>query len=209
MAENQGKGQMGLVERRMQRTRRDLTKAAMTLFQKQGYDATTVEEIAAAAEVSPRTFYRQFPSKADIVIAMPRMGFEELVATLEDWPQGESIVDGLREGLVPAMGDASRADMEFMGTLMAQNPELRARRLEDFRQNEIAVAGALARRLEISADELRVKVASATIVATMRVAVEDWLRTGSAVPVLAHVLAGMDLIAPMLELALAADDPHD
>jgi hypothetical protein len=107
------------------------------------------------------------------------------------------------------MGDASRADMEFMGTLMAQNPELRARRLEDFRQNEIAVAGALARRLEISADELRVKVASATIVATMRVAVEDWLRTGNAVPVLAHVLAGMDLIAPMLELALAADDPHD
>jgi AcrR family transcriptional regulator len=200
---------MGLVERRMRRTRRDLTKAAMGLFQEQGYDATTVDEIAAAGEVSPRTFYRQFRSKADIVIAMPRMGFEELVATLEGWPPEGSIVAGLREGLVHAMGDATRADMEFMGKLMEQNPELRARRLEDFRLNEIAVAGALARHLEISADELRVKVASAAIVATMRVAVEDWLRTEVSTPALSHVLAGVDLIAPMLELALAPDGPHE
>src|SRR6202050_991002 len=58
----------GLRERKKARTRASLREHALRLFRDQGYTATTVEQIAAAAEVSPSTFFRYFPTKEDLVL---------------------------------------------------------------------------------------------------------------------------------------------
>jgi AcrR family transcriptional regulator len=58
----------GLRERKKAKTRASIREHALRLFREQGYGATTVEQIAEAAEVSPATFYRYFPTKEDVVL---------------------------------------------------------------------------------------------------------------------------------------------
>ena len=76
-----------LVARRTERVRQEVAAAAEDLFAKRGYDDTTVEDIAEAAEISPRTFYRLYPAKADVVVDMAQTRFGDFVAALADVPR--------------------------------------------------------------------------------------------------------------------------
>lgn len=87
---------LGLRERKKRRTREAIVEAALELFAEQGFEDTTIAEIADAAEVAPRTFFAYFPSKEDVVFAdFPEM-LEAAVARLHDRPAGESVVDAMR-----------------------------------------------------------------------------------------------------------------
>ncbi|PRC43812.1 TetR family transcriptional regulator, partial [Mycobacterium sp. ITM-2017-0098] len=69
MAEYRGEPALGLRERKKRRTRATLINAAVGLCDRQGFDGTTVDQIAAVAEVSPRTFSRYFATKDAIALA--------------------------------------------------------------------------------------------------------------------------------------------
>ncbi|OBA83365.1 transcriptional regulator [Mycobacterium sp. 1164966.3] len=79
-----------LRDRQRAQIRADIRRAAFRLFADRGYDGVTTEEIAAAAGVSPRTFFRHVPSKEELLLAPVRHGGAEVVALLERRPAGES-----------------------------------------------------------------------------------------------------------------------
>src|SRR5207344_3192834 len=84
----------GLRERKKARTRAAIREHAFRLFRAQGYDATTVEQIAEAAEVSPSTFFRYFPTKEDVVLQddIDVLGME----TFQSQPAGMSPIAAFR-----------------------------------------------------------------------------------------------------------------
>ena len=87
-------GPSSLRERKKARTRAALREHALRLFREQGYQATTVEQIAAAAEVSPSTFFRYFPTKEDVVLQDDMD--TRMIAALEQQPAGLGPVAAVR-----------------------------------------------------------------------------------------------------------------
>ena len=85
----------GLRERKKQRTRRALFEAALRLFGERGYEATTVAEIAAAAEVSTRTFFSYFPSKEDVMFPDVKERITLGLAIVAEPEAGERPIDVL------------------------------------------------------------------------------------------------------------------
>src|SRR5438132_5590407 len=96
--------QPGLRERKKQRTREAIVRAAHQLFVERGYDATTVPEIAAAADVSTRTIFAYFPSKEDILFSDFPLMKEALAQVLADRPEGEEALVTVREFILSTVG---------------------------------------------------------------------------------------------------------
>ncbi len=87
---------LGLRERKKRRTREALTEAALALFADRGYERTTVADIAAAADIAPRTFFSYFPTKEAVLFAGTDERLELIVAAFADLPDGLDPVDAIR-----------------------------------------------------------------------------------------------------------------
>jgi len=101
----------GLRERKKQRTREQIVEAAMRLFAERGYQATTIPDIAAAADVAPRTFFSHFPSKEAVVFHNVDRELDGLGNALRDRLPGETAFDALRRW-IEAMVDHWTAEEE-------------------------------------------------------------------------------------------------
>src|SRR2546427_13014219 len=117
----------GLRERKKLKTKEAIQREAMRLFQEQGYEETTIDQIAEAAEISPSTFFNYFPTKEDVVLfdAYDPMAVQMLL----DRPKDEPLSIGLRkvlEGLAAAFERDKRMILA-RGRLFVEVPELRAR----------------------------------------------------------------------------------
>jgi AcrR family transcriptional regulator len=110
--------------------RERLVFAAVDLFTEQGYDATTVTEIAARAGVTKSTFFRYFPDKRDVLVAGQATLSELLVAGIADAPAGSSPLEAVASGLErvsSAMGPMNRDLGPRMKAAVAANTELQER----------------------------------------------------------------------------------
>lgn len=128
--------EVGLRERKKARTRTTIQQHAMRLFRVQGYQATTVEQIAAAAEVSPSTFFRYFATKEDVVL---RDDYDRLMLeAFRAQPPGLSPIAAARAamrqlgGVLEGLSPEELALEEERAALQLSVPEIRARWLDEF-----------------------------------------------------------------------------
>ncbi|MDL4815447.1 acyl-CoA-like ligand-binding transcription factor [Actinomadura opuntiae] len=163
-------------ERKKAQTRRMLQEQAMRLFLEKGFEATTVEEIAAAAGVSHMTFFRYFPTKEDVV------DYDDYDQTLAERiaarPSGEPPLDMIRHALTQddqvAPDPAEREGMLTRMRLVLDTPALRARSWEHKNADERLIAGALAAHPGHDPDALHTRVIAAAAVAAMTAAFRAW-----------------------------------
>ena len=102
----------GLRERKKQRTREQIVDAAMRLFAERGYQATTIADIATAADIAPRTFFSYFPSKEAVVFHNVDRDLDRLATALRDRPAGETAFDALRRWIDVMFDDWEREEGE-------------------------------------------------------------------------------------------------
>ena len=165
----------GLRERKKARTRAAIRQEALRLFREQGYQATTVEQIAAAAEVSPSTFFRYFPTKEDVVLQddMEPM----LVEALEQQPRELGMVAAIQASMRAVSASLSEEQWDLLrqtAELGMTIPEVRARAMDDFSRTIAMMAGAMARRTGLSPGDLRVRTASGAIFGAIMAATAPW-----------------------------------
>ena len=156
--------QPGLRERKKARTRASIREHALRLFREQGYGATRVEQIAEAAEVSPATFYRYFPTKEDVVL-QDDLDVLTLEA-LEAQPAGLSPLAAVRGAVAAAQAGFTQEEQErFQQTtrLTMAVPEIRARAMDEFARTIDVTAAALARRTGRKPDDLAVRALAGAI----------------------------------------------
>jgi AcrR family transcriptional regulator len=155
----------GLRERKKAKTRAAIHAHALRLFAAQGYHATTVEQIADAAEVSPSTFFRYFPTKEDVVLHDELD--PKLIASLTEQPAELGPIAAIRRSMRETFAGLSEAEAarELQRHELARTvPELRARMLEQFAGGLAMLSDALAERLGRSPDDIEVRTLAGAVV---------------------------------------------
>jgi AcrR family transcriptional regulator len=170
----------GLRERKKARTREAIIDAALDLFERNGYDDTTIEEIAAAAEVSPRTFFRYFDSKLELIMARTGSKNPDLGPLLAERPAGESLLDSLRE-LLRSQLDAQMGDPLVLREMqvMLSTPSLRNMAREHFYEEEAGLAVMVAERLGLDQDSLAAHVIAGMLASALWATVNCWIAEGA------------------------------
>jgi AcrR family transcriptional regulator len=159
----------GLRERKKQRTREQIVEAAFRLFDERGYQATTVADIAAAADIAPRTFFAYFPSKEAVVFFDYEPIIAALKAAIEQRPEGESTIDALRRWLEESLpAERHESDKEQLRhCLIADEPGLAAHHRHLLSRFEDILREGVARDLGDPPDSLRPKLVAAAATAAL------------------------------------------
>jgi AcrR family transcriptional regulator len=173
----------GLRERKKRRTRDALLRAALELFTTQGYERTTVDEIAEAVDVSQRTFFRYFAGKEEAAFAVQEMVEAHFVESLRTRPPGEAPLEALRGAVLEgwdtisdAVGAVVPVELYLrMFRVIESTPVLLAAHLRRSAETEEQIARLLAERegLDVAADP-RPRLAVAVFGAVMRVTGRQW-----------------------------------
>ncbi|WP_159085027.1 TetR family transcriptional regulator [Planctomonas deserti] len=175
-----------------ERTRRlaqiELTTVAQDLFLEHGYEETTVDQIAAAAGMSKRTFFRYFPSKDDLVIGKYDLFGDRMADALDARPADEPVWESLRRvfdiTLDYVQDSQARARNDAMDRIVQSTPQLTARYLEKLQRVQALLIGRVAARLgsSASASDPRPAAIVGAAFACMQAARASWLSSDQSEP---------------------------
>ena len=168
---------VSITVRRIAQSRRELAETAARLFAEQGYDATTVEEIAHAAGISLRTFFRYLGAKEEVIDDILEQRIAGFAAALSARPPGETLLDSLRaaghDSLTKALDDGT----VDLFAVVRRTPVLRARWLVRCNTYTDMVADSLRGRLAAQSDPVVADLAAGALIGLMTTVIDRFADT--------------------------------
>ena len=164
----------GLRERKKAKTRAAIREHALRLFGEHGYAATTVDQIAEAADVSPSTFFRYFPTKEDVVLAddYDPLLIEAVRAQPADVPPIQAVRRAIREVFTRVTQEEWERERARQRMYLAV-PELRARAIQQYTDSVDMVADVLAERMGLPPGDFGARVMAGAIIGASLAALPD------------------------------------
>lgn len=172
---------MGLREIKMGRTRRQIADHAFALFMTQGFESTTIEQIATAAEVGTRTLYRYYPTKESLIVDFVEAGLGSAVEQLRKQPDDTPLPQALYT-MIEAVLRVSREDTDrvlAVYRLAEQAPSVKARLAEQALRWRIEVADEVSRRTGGGAHaDLVASLTAANAMNIIDITMRTWVMSG-------------------------------
>lgn len=172
---------MGLRERKKLKTRMVIQQHALRLFREQGYAQTTVEEIAEAAEISPSTFFRYYPTKESVVLTdfYDPVFLDAFISQPPNLPPLQALRAGIKEIYNKMSGDEQGYEND-RGRLILEIPELRAAMINNVMTVFQFMTESLAKRTHKNADDPAVRMFTGAIMGVLVGAAMRWIEDPSA-----------------------------
>lgn len=170
------RGRPPVSDEQRERQRLEISRHAVRLFARQGVAATSGEQIAQAAGVSERTFWRYFPYKESCVEPLLTKMVDAFCAVLDEWPAEVELIDHLRDAYTPVLGSSSSDDIDtVLSVVRLTHTEraLRAAYLMLRERAENALADVLAHRTGRPSTAIDVRVQAAAVSAVLKVASDE------------------------------------
>ncbi|MER9300101.1 TetR/AcrR family transcriptional regulator [Mesorhizobium sp. M0621] len=176
----------GLRERKRRETAHRIAEAGLKAFLANGYDTTTLDEIAAAAGISRRTFFHYFESKDEVLFANLSNYASMVKASILAEPPTGAAIDIARGALLNLVGSLLGSEMMATAKVMRESKTLRSRRHTGYLQFEQAIFDGLR---ELRPDQARdsLRLVSLVAIVALRLAVETWQQQNARHPLAGYV----------------------
>ena len=201
---------LGLRERKKEKTRHALETAALELFAEKGFDGTTVDEIAEACDVSPRTFFRYYATKEEVLFADGDQRLEALLAELAGRPADELPIRAVQAAFLATTDEyaQNRERLLLRSRAYDSSSGLRSHKFERLQSWEEAVTAALMERDRLAGGttpDLLLRLVAGAAMACLHAALHQWLDAGGDLPTLIN--DGFDYLVEGLSTHDAARVP--
>ncbi|KKX26695.1 TetR/AcrR family transcriptional regulator [Rhizobium sp. LC145] len=172
----------GLRERKRRETLQRITDAGICLFIEKGYEATTLDAIAAAAGISRRTFFYYFKSKDEILLSLQSGVGDMIVDALREVPRDKRPLEAIRDAVVKVCALIPADDMIAIDRLMRSSEAVQARKQASYVQQEKALFAALRERWPDPQREAGLRLVAMLAIGAMRLASDAFNREGGRRP---------------------------
>ena len=171
---------MGLRERKAQRNRERIVSEALDLFRKNGYEQTTMESIAEAAELSPSTLYRTFPTKDSIILEPVRVFTEQICSIFVQQSEHCSVEEALAEAIFAVVeeNDRNATKTLLVRSIIDKAPTARAHLWDYVYAQQKELSRLIAKRLKVKADDLGVVFTAQVVMTIVGLAADRWRASG-------------------------------
>jgi AcrR family transcriptional regulator len=186
--------ELGLRERKKLKTRAAIQREATRLFLEQGYDATTIEQIAAAVDISPSTFFNYFPTKEDVVFYDR---YDPILASLiTSGPAGETLSEAVFRALNQLSGALEQEHEMLLGRirLLLDVPELKARAWGEMERSRDFLTAIFAAKTGRDQGDLELRLVAMVLLVASLEAIFDWVARGGKGRLMDHVNQALEIV---------------